>query len=153
MIKVIDEISVSNTPTCGDSVRWIDWKKLLSPFFTIPSTFKKNSYHLFSFDAECPGFVRGKNISSDDNWEGMRLLNYSVRVKTVKRNTTDILGGQSVDFKGNIVRSNRKVVDMLPLLKTFVHGSSLGKKSIKALTLEPDQTGNHKGPEVPKTFI
>lgn len=56
MMTATDESLVSNYPVCDDSIRLVDWTNILSNFLRILHNFKINSYHIFNFDSNFPGF-------------------------------------------------------------------------------------------------
>lgn len=83
MMAVIEQSAFSNKVVPSKSVCWIDWKSLLSQFFTIPTKFKISEYHIFNFDPSSPAVVKVKRLSTSSTWESYSILKKGLSIAEV----------------------------------------------------------------------
>lgn len=78
MVEVVKDSSASNRAILSGQVRWMGWKSFLEEFYTVPSSFRITKYHVFAFSAQDKAGMRVKRLSSDEDWEVVRLLKKNI---------------------------------------------------------------------------
>lgn len=101
MMKIIDESSKSNKCIPGSEVRWMDWKKILSPHFSIPTALSITKYHVFTFKKEKPGVLFARYLTSSEEEFEFNLISRSRKKEGLHRDWIADL--HNPDYCSNIV--------------------------------------------------
>lgn len=85
MMKIIQESSQSTSCVPGSQVTWRDWKKLLGPFFSIPSNCLISKYHVFTFKKSSPGVLFVQSLTSSQSHFEFNLLSKKGKQEALTR--------------------------------------------------------------------
>lgn len=98
MIRVISQSSCSTTCVPSTSVEWVQWKRVLTEYFKIPSDFRITKYHYFSVRKQSPMtlHVRRLHDSEEHSFQFVKPSNSGIStiVSSIKerRNAKEYAG-------------------------------------------------------------
>lgn len=95
MFRIIDNSSVSNIYVTNSTVVWVDWKKSLGHFFSIPVAFKITRNHIFRIDSYMPDTVSFKQLTSSPTCNSFNILSRSVSLDQVRKNSNSLYNSEN----------------------------------------------------------
>lgn len=84
LMRILEDISDSNNIICSIQVSWRDWKRFLSKFFTMFSSFRITQYHFFAFDEHRPGIAQVKYLTITECYLEFNLLKNFVDIQVLR---------------------------------------------------------------------